>query len=186
MAASSRLLLDIGVGQDGDVHHQVLALGQEFVQRRIEGANHHGQAVHGFEEAGEIPALHGQELGQSLAAGLLVARQDHGLHVGDAVLGEEHVLGAAQADALGAEPAGRLGVARNVGVGAHAELAAELVGPFHEGFQHAGGGIGIQGVGLAVENLARGAVQRQPVAFLESEGLAAHRDADFLLVFVRR
>ena len=52
---------------------------------------------------------------------------------GDAVLGEEHVLGAAQADAFGAELAGRLGVARDIGIGAHAELAAELVGPVHEG-----------------------------------------------------
>ena len=115
------LLLDIGVRQDGDVHHQVFALGQELVQRRIERADHHREAVHGLEQAGEILALHGQQLGQGLAAGLLVARQNHGLHVLDAVLGEEHVLGAAQADAFGAELAGRLGVARDVGVGAHAE-----------------------------------------------------------------
>ena len=81
------------------------------------------------EQAGEILALHGQQLQQRLAAGLFVARQNHGLHVLDAVFGEEHVLGAAESDAFGAELAGHLGVARDVGIGAHAELAAELVGP---------------------------------------------------------
>ena len=44
------------------------------------------------------------------------------------VLGEEHVLGAAEADAPGAEGEGHLGVARDVGVRADAELA-HLVGP---------------------------------------------------------
>jgi hypothetical protein len=37
----------------------------------------------------------------------------------DAVFGKEHVLGAAEADALGAECTRLLGVARNVGVGAN-------------------------------------------------------------------
>ena len=91
------------------------------MQRRIERADHHRESVHGLEQSGEILALHGQQLGERLAAGLFVARQNHGLHVLDAILGEEHVLGAAQADALGAEPAGRLGIARNIGIGAHAE-----------------------------------------------------------------
>ena len=44
----------------------------------------------------------------------------------EAVLGEEHVLGAAQADALGAERVGDLGVARDVGVGADAEPPRNL------------------------------------------------------------
>jgi hypothetical protein len=50
----------------------------------------------------------GSSFCQRLAAGLFVARQNHGLHVRHAVLGEEHVLGAAQADAFGAELAGAL------------------------------------------------------------------------------
>jgi hypothetical protein len=61
----------------------------------------------------------------------------------DAVLGEEHVLGAAQSDAFGAELARHFGVARDIGIGAHADLAAELVGPLHEALQHAGGWVGI-------------------------------------------
>ncbi len=102
----------------------------------------------------------------------------------DAVLGEEHVLGAAQADALGAELAGDLGVARDVRVGAHAELAAELVGPAHELGQNAGGGIGSMRVGLTGEHFTGGAVERNPVAFLQRDGLAADRDAELLLVLV--
>ena len=70
----------------------------------------------------------GSSFASGFLRGLLVAGQNHGLHVLDAAGTEEHVLGAAQADALGAELAGDLRVARDVGVGAHAELAAELVG----------------------------------------------------------
>src|ERR1035437_2845398 len=178
------LLLDIGVGQDGDVHHEVFALGEELVERRIERADDHREAVHGGEEPGEIPALHGEELQQGLAAALFVARQNHGLHVLDAVLGEEHVLGAAQSDAFGAELARRFGVARDIGIGAHAELAAELVGPRHEALQHAGGGVRVQGVGLAGEDFTGGTIERDPVAFPECDHLAVDGDGDFLLMLV--
>jgi hypothetical protein len=65
---------------------QVFALGQELVERRIERADDHREAVHGGEQAGEILALHGEQLQQGLAAALFVARQNHGLHVLDAVL----------------------------------------------------------------------------------------------------
>src|ERR1035437_101559 len=178
------LLLDIGVRQDSHVHHQVFALGEELVERRIERADDHREAVHGGEEAGEILALHGEELQQGLAAALFVARQNHGLHVLDAVLGEEHVLGAAQSDAFGAELARHFGVARDIGVGAHAELAAEFVGPRHEALQHAGGWVGIQGVGLAGEDFAGGTIERNPVAFTERDHLAVDGDGDFLLMLV--
>jgi hypothetical protein len=49
-----------------------------------------------------------------------------------------HVLGAAQSDAFGAE------------------LAAELVGPFHEALEDARRGVGVNGVGLAGEDLVTG------------------------------
>ena len=48
-----------------------------------------------------------------------------------ALLGEEHVFGAAKPDALGAETDGGQGVTRYVGIGAHTELPC-LVGPLHE------------------------------------------------------
>ena len=63
---------------------------------------------------------------------LLVGRvgEDHRPHDRQPVLAEEHVLGAAQADALGAEVAGDLGVVAGVGVGPHGELALpDRVGP---------------------------------------------------------
>ncbi len=180
------LLLDVGVRQDGEIHHQVFALGKELMQRRIERADHHREAVHGLEEAGEILALHGQQLLQGFAAALFVARQNHGLHVLDAAFGEEHVLRAAEADAFGAEAAGGLGVARNIGIGAHAEAAAKFVGPTHEAGQNAGRGVGIQRVGLPGKSFAGGTVEREPVAFFQSHGLAVDADADFLLVFVHR
>ena len=64
-----------------------------------------GQRFHGLEEADEVGALHGQQLLESRAAILLVVGQNHGAHVLDAIFGKEHVLGAAEADALGAEQA---------------------------------------------------------------------------------
>ena len=103
-----------------DFDQQLFALGQELVQRRIEQADGDRQRLHGLEEADEVGALHGQQLLERVAAVLLVVGQNHGAHVFDAVFGKEHVLGAAQADAFGAEQASLLGVARNVGVGADA------------------------------------------------------------------
>ena len=189
------LLLDVGIGQDGEVHHQVFPLGQELVQRRIEGADHHRESVHGLEQACEIVALHGQEFLQCFAAALFVARQNHGLHVFDAALGEEHVLGAAEADAfgaeetcllgiagdvgVGAEAAGGLRVARDIGIGAHAKAAAELVGPTHKRLEDSRRRVGIHGVSLAGKNFTGGAVERQPVAFRQGDGLALDGDADF-------
>jgi hypothetical protein len=66
------------------------------------------------------------------------------------------VLGTAKADAFGAELAGDLGVAGNVGIRAHAELAAQLVCPAHKGGQHAGGGVGVHGGRTAGIDLAGG------------------------------
>ena len=58
----------------------------------------------------------------------LVVGEDHLLHDRQPLLAEEHVLGAAEADALGAELAGARGVLRVVGVRAHLQ-PAQLVGP---------------------------------------------------------
>ena len=150
------------------------------MQRRIERADDHRESVHGFEQTGEILALHGQQLLQRLPAGLLVARQNHRLHVRDAILGEEHVLGAAQADAFGAEHARGLGIARDIGIGANAEVAAEFVGPLHELAEVRGVRIGLVGVGLAEIDVGGGAVDGDPVAFLHGDGLAADRDGELL------
>ena len=143
------------------------------MERRIERADHDREAVHRFEQTGEIGALHGQKLQQRLAAGLFVAGQNHGLHEGQTVFGEEHVLGAAEADAFGAELAGDFGVARDVGVGAHAELAAELIGPAHELADVVVAEIGFDGFRLAEIDVAGGAVERDEIAFFHGDGFAA-------------
>jgi hypothetical protein len=106
--------------------------GQELVKGRVDQADDDRQAIHGAEEAQEILALEGQEDGQALVDHLrVVLVEDHPLHVRQAVLLEEHVLGAAEADALGAVLSGALGVDRVVGVGPHLE-AAGVVGPGEE------------------------------------------------------
>ena len=140
--------------QSREIHHQILALGQKLVQWRIERTDHYRKAVHFLEQSGEIRALHGQKLRQRLAPCLLVTRQNHGLHEWDAVLGEEHVLGAAQADTFSAEPPRGLGIARDVGIGAHPEFAAKLIGPPHECGQNTGGWVSVDGAGLSRENFA--------------------------------
>ena len=62
--------------------------------------------------------------------------QDHAPHDREAILGQEHVLGPAQPDALGAEPAGVGRVGPVVGVGPHGQLAlADLVGPLQDGVE---------------------------------------------------
>ena len=98
------------------------------MQRRVDGADGDRRAVHRLEHAVEVLALHRQQLGERGATVRLVVRQDHALHDRNAALAEEHVLGAAQADAARAELVGELGLIGLVGVGAHAK-PPELVGP---------------------------------------------------------
>ena len=96
----------------------------------------------------------------------------------DAVALEEHVLGAAEADAFGAEVAGPLGVGGRVGVGADLERAV-LVGPLHDRGEVAGE-FGRLGGDFAGHHFAGRAVDREDV--LVGEGLAADRDLAGLFV----
>ena len=102
-----------------DIDHQVFAARQELVQRRIERADGDRESVHRAEDADEIVALHGQQFLQRRAAILFVVGQNHGAHVRNLLLAEEHVLGAAQADAFCAERARLDRIARNVSIGAN-------------------------------------------------------------------
>ncbi len=88
------------------------------------------------------------------------------------------MLGAAQADALGAEVAGLTGVAGSVGIGAHEGLG-ELGGKVHDCAEVAAE-FGFGGGHLAVVNFTGRAVERDPVAFVV--GLATHFDGLFLIV----
>ena len=160
-----------GIGAHGRGHFGdlLLAVRQELVQRRIEQADGDRAAVHDLEQLDEVGALHRQQLVERGAARLLVVGEDHLAHRLDAALVEEHVLGAAQPDALGAEAHGGLGVGRRVGIGAHAELA-HLVGPGDERGELAGK-LRLDHVDLAGQHLAGGAVDGDEVALFE--GLAA-------------
>ena len=86
-------------------------MGYEFVQRGIEQADCHAVAVHGLEDAFEVASLHGQEFGQRVPTAFFVGGDNHFAHCFDAVAFEEHVFGAAEADALCAEEACLFGVA---------------------------------------------------------------------------
>ncbi len=79
------------------------------------------------------------------------------------------MLGAAQADAFGAQSNGFFGLFGRVGVGAHAH-GAELIGPAHQGAKVAAlsGGFDFQG---AFVNDAFGAVNGNPVAFFDDRAI---------------
>ena len=163
-------LVDDFLGGDAQVLGQRLDLvghvhmGHELMQRRIQVTHGHGTAFQRLVHGLEVALLHRQDLGQRLLALLLGVGEDHLAHGRDAVGLEEHMLGAAQADALGAEGHRLLGVARGVGVGAHLEGAGR-VGPAHEAGEVAGDG-GLDGRDLAVIDVAGGAVQGDEVALV--------------------
>ena len=123
-----------GVFESRHLDEQLLVARQELVQRRIDQADDDRVAVaslgvaHGAEDALEVAALEWQQLIERLLAFREVRREDHALDDRQALLLHEHVLGAAEADALRAEGDGALRVARVVRVGPDAERA-RLVGP---------------------------------------------------------
>ena len=129
----------VGADPDGfrDMGHFRLAMGQKFMQRRVEQADGHRQAGHDLEQFGEILALHRQDFGQGGAPAVGVGGENHLAHGDDPVAFEKHMLGAAETDALGAEVAGGARVGRGFGVGAHAQ-PAQIVGPAHDGGEIAG------------------------------------------------
>ena len=81
------------------------------------------------------------------------------------LLGEEHVLRAAEPDALRAELPRNLGVARDVRVGAHVHRA-DLVHPLHQRAELAAH-LRLHGLHLAQDHLARAAVDGDPVSLLD-------------------
>ena len=144
------VLRGAAVAELGDLDEQLAVVGQELVERRVDEADDDRQAAHGLEDAPEVALLERLELAhrgvEAGHHGLLLRAQR--LAGGDPVLGPrglerdedrvahdlqplalaEHVLGAAQADALRAVAAGQGGLFRLVGVGPDLE-AADVVGP---------------------------------------------------------
>ena len=143
------------------------------MQRRIEQPDGHRQALHDLEQFDEIRALHRQQLGERRAAAVVGVGEDHLAHGEDAVVVEEHVLGAAQADALGAEGARRARVGRGLGVGAHPQ-PARGVRPFHQPGEIAGEFRLAHG-DRARQDLAGRAVDGDGLALLEDAAAGAHR-----------
>ena len=103
------------------------------------------------------PRWAGSNLSSARAAAGLVLGEDHLADVGDPLGVEEHMLGAAQADPLGAELARGAAVERRLGIGAHAEPAL-LVGPGHQRAEIADQ-LGLDGRHLAEHHLAGRAVE---------------------------
>ncbi len=147
-----------------------------------------GIALERPEDAGEVVPLVRQQLGERRLPLLEGLGEDHLPHRVDAVALEEHVLGAAQADADGAERNRRFRLLRRVGIGADRH-PGRLRAPFHQLLEvaelfggprrrvvvhQAGDDFGRRGLELAGVDLAGGAVDRHPIAFLE--GPAAHAD----------
>ncbi len=177
--------LDVGYGLAHILGQQldVVVLGRdELVQGGIKEADGDGEAFHGLVDALEVALLHGQQLGQSLLALLLGVGADHLADGGDTVALEEHVLGTAQADTLGAQRAGAGSVGGSVGVGAHLQ-PAELVRPGHDAAEIAAH-IGVHGGHSAIVDAAGRAVQTHPVALVI--GLAGQGELLVGLVHVDR
>ena len=143
----------------------LLEMGHELVQRGIKQAHRHGVSFHHLEEALEVAALDGQQLRQRHAAARLVVGQDHLAHGLDAVALEEHVLRAAQADALRTERERLLGILRRIGVGAHFQHRI-FTGQLHQ-LAEVAAQVGVARGDLAEVDLAGRTVERNPVALLD-------------------
>ena len=91
--------------------------------------------------------------------------EDHANHRRVALLAEEHVLGAAQPDALGTEFPGASSVRGRVGVGADPE-PAQLVRPLQD-LHEVLSDLGLDQLHVVGRDRARGAVDRDQVALVE-------------------
>ena len=115
------------LGDGGDL---LLLVRQELVQRRIEQADRHRQPGHDLEQlprnrrAAWAASWRARARRPASSSAQIISRMAR-----MRLVLEEHVLGAAQADALGAELARLARLARGVGVGAHAERRAASAQP---------------------------------------------------------
>ena len=141
------------------------------MKRRIEQADDHIATGHGLEHRQEVLGLNLEQVGQGLLLHGLIVRQDKAL---DDVLAvtQEHVLGAAQANGLGAKLEGELGILGIVGVDAHMVgmaaglVQANLVGPGQDGVQVAGK-LGRDQVDGTIDDDALGAVDGDDIALVQ-------------------
>ena len=185
------VLLGGGVTCLGHLDQLVLEVGQELVERRVDEPDDDRQPVHGRQDALEVALLEDLELGHGgiegrdrlrLVGGERLAGSELDLGPGGLVRDEdgapddlqplalaEHVLGAAEPDALRAVAEGLCGLLGLVRVGPDLE-PADLVGPAEDllelGLLLEAGGDGRQ---CGQEDLARGAVDADPVTLAEAQ-----------------
>ena len=117
--------------ENRDLDHEIFALGQELVQRRIDRPDGDRRALHRLEDAVEVFALHRQQLVERRASIGFVVGQNHPLNDRNPALAEEHVLRPAEADTASAKRVRGVGLVGLIGVGANTK-AAELVGPLQQ------------------------------------------------------
>ena len=103
-----------------DPHHQICAVGQELVERRVEQPDRRGQPVHDRQQLDEVSALQWEQGVESSLLRLVGVSEDHPFDE-DTAVAEEHVLGTAQPDPLGPEVTCPGRIVTVVGVGAHPE-----------------------------------------------------------------
>ncbi len=159
----------------GDLVDLRRGLRQKFMQRRIEQADRHRQPGHDLEQLDKIAALHRQQLCERGATAGEIVGKDHLAHGGQPIALEEHMLGAAKADALRAEFPRRARIRRRLRVGAHLH-APHLVGPFHQYGEFARK-FGLAHLDRALNHLPGAAVEGQHVAALEGDAGGRHRRA---------
>ncbi len=145
------------------------------MQRRIEQPDADRMTLHDLEELHEIGALHRQQPRQSRRPVGRAVGKDHLAHHHEPVVGEEHVLGPAEADALRLELPRDERIGGRVGIGAHADVA-HLVGPGEE-LAEAAVERGREHGRLARERLARRAVHGDEVALAEDAPVGRHETA---------
>ena len=157
--------LALSLGQSLDVG---FLGGNELVERRVKETDGNGVAFESFIELLKVALLIRQDLLESYFALFESIGADHLAESGDTVAFEEHVLGTAEADALGAQLAGLLGVGGSIGVGADLESSV-LVSPSHDAAELAGD-LSVNGGDDTVIDVTGGAVDGDEVAF--DKGLA--------------
>ena len=175
--------LDIGHGLALCVRQLLnilFVMGEELMERRVKEADTDRIALERLVERLKVALLIGKYLLERGLAVLGVVRADHLAEGGYPVGLKEHVLGAAEAYALGAQLAGFLGVARGVGIGAHLQPAV-FVSPAHNSAELAGN-FGVNRRNRAAVYVAGRAVKRDNIALGKS--LSAERELFVFLVHV--
>ena len=109
----------IGARRACDFGNFFVVLRQEFVQGQIKQADGDRQPLHRLEDRAKVAALHRQQLGKRAPALFARVGEDHAPHRNDPVGLEEHVFGAAEADAFGAEAPRRCRIGRRIGIAAY-------------------------------------------------------------------